>query len=118
MRELSPNSDLVSWETAAGFCGEGETAKLLVDGRRSPQELGRVEKQRRRDNRERLWAAATAAIGPPGGRRRPAKLGELGREGGRVWVGFSGCGNRVIGSVCPKGIGRLMGPIGFQFWMD
>lgn len=72
-----------------------------------PQDPGRVEKQRRRDNRERLWAAA---IGPPGSAAR-----DVGGEGGRVCVGFSGCGNRVIRSVCPTGIGRLMGPIGFHF---
>lgn len=76
-----------------------------------PQDPGRVEKQRRRDNRERLWAAA---IGPPGS----SAAREVGGEGGRVCVGFSGCGNRVIRSVCPTGIGRLMGPIGFHFLMD
>lgn len=52
-----------------------------------------------------------------GGRRRRRRPGEVG-GGGRVWIGFSGCGNRVIGSVCPSGIGCLMGPLGFHFWMD
>lgn len=75
---------------AAGFCGEGETGKLRVDGRRSPQELGRGEERRRRDNRECLWAAAAAAIGPPGvdgggGGSRPARLGQL--EGRREGLG-------------------------------